>query len=223
MLEILLNPEMGTIFAKNEGVSALSGVSPIYYSSRFFMELDSGDCSAGLIPKSHTRYFGKVQFLRLEHGYIRTRTKVNGLRDITFHYSSLPEELKTLLTQGTEVSFTLRDEEGGKFCADNIEIETQSSSVSSISSHSDESISAELPESTSFDDDKIHDKSTDKSSYVLSPAIMELQRRPVPSALNPMVSSKAIHTISLTERVDALLVQVISRRFSSFDNSCWNL
>ena len=187
------------------------------------MELDSGACSASLVPESQVRYFGKVQFLRLEHGYIRTRTKINGLRDITFHYSSLPEELKALLTQGTEVSFTLKEDDGGKFYADHIEIESQSSSVSSITSHSDESISVGLPESTSFDDNRIHDKQADKSLCLLSPAVMELQRRSVPSAPDPMVSSRTIHPISLTERVDAFLAQVISRRFDPFSNSCWNL
>lgn len=190
------------------------------------MELDSSACSASLVSESQVRYFGKVQFLRLEHGYIRTRTKVNGLRDITFHYSNLSEELKKLLTQGTEVSFTLKDDEGGKFYADNIEIESQSSSASSITSHSDESFSVGLPESVAFDDDRIHDKSADKSLCLLSPAVMELQHRSVlsaPSVPDPVISSRTIHSISLTERVDAFLAQVISRRFNPFSNSCWNL
>ena len=187
------------------------------------MELDSGAFSTSLIPEPQVRYFGRVQFLRLEHGYIRTRTKINGLRDITFHYSSLPEELKTLLTQGTEVSFTLKDDDGGKFCADNIEIESQLSSVSPITSQSDESTSIGFSESPSLNDDRIHDKSTEKPSCLLSPAVMELQRRSILSATDTMISSRTIHSISLTERVDAFLAQVISRRFNSFSNSCWNL
>ena len=113
----------------------------------------------------------------------------------------------------------MKDDEGGKFYADNIEIESQSSSVSSITSHSDESISVGLPESVAFDDDRIHDKSADKSLCLLSPAVMELQHRSVisaPSVPDPVISSRTIHSISLTERVDAFLAQVISRRFNPF-------
>ena len=31
-------------------------------------------------------HYGKVQFLRLEHGYVRSKSKINGIRDITFYY-----------------------------------------------------------------------------------------------------------------------------------------
>ena len=56
-----------------------------------------------------TVHFGKVQFLRMEHGYIRTKVKINGVRDITFYYDSIPEELKSTLTLGTKVSFTVKE------------------------------------------------------------------------------------------------------------------
>ena len=207
----------------------MAGVSHSYTLLIFPMEPDSADNSAEPRSVINTRYSGKVQFLRFEHGYIRTKAKIRGLRDITFYYSSLPEALKTLLTQGTEVTFTLKDDEGGKFSAENIEIEGLDTSISLPASSSNQSqidSSSELPSS---EDELSCDSSLDKPQRGLSPAAMQFRR---PSSSSSSSSSSSANTTSqmslcpsscLTERVDSLLVQVISRKFSSLSNSCWDL
>lgn len=190
------------------------------------MEPDSADNSVEPSSVTNIRYSGKVQFLRFEHGYIRTKAKIRGLRDITFYYSSLPEALKTLLTQGTEVTFTLKDDEGGKFSAENIEIEGLDNSISLPSASPNQSqidSSSELPSS---EDGLSCDSSPDKSKRGLSPAAMQFQR---PSSSSSSSSVETTSQVSLcpssrlTERVDSLIAQVISRKFSSLSNSCWDL
>lgn len=72
--------------------------------------------------KQQNVHFGKVQFLRLDHGYIRARSKINGIRDITFHYKDLDEELKSSLVLGSIISFTVDQDENGKVIAKSIKI-----------------------------------------------------------------------------------------------------
>ena len=63
------------------------------------------------------RYTGKIQYLRQEHGYIRSKVKINGIRDVTFNFTDVdPTDLKTLEV-GDIVSFGVNMYSSGKFCA----------------------------------------------------------------------------------------------------------
>lgn len=175
------------------------------------------------------RYIGKVQFLRHEHGYIRTKTKIQGLRDITFYYSDLPEKLKEGLTQGTIVSFSLKEDENGKFSAEHIEIESikpsmlPSTEVSTISSsqllfyspkrHSDCSPnSVGIIDQISSDDEKTQSCSRKLSSIISSSSV-------IPCCQSEEKSGVAPH--ALADLVDLYLNLVISRSFNRYRSSCW--
>ena len=179
---------------------------------------------------SSDRYIGKVQFLRHEHGYIRTKTKIQGLRDITFYYSDLPERLKEDLTQGTIVSFSLKKDENGKFSAEHIEIESiqpsmfPSTEVSAMSSpqlvvFSPKQRPDRSPKSVGFidqissDDEKSQPCSRKMSDTISSSSV-------VPCYQSTQDKSEVAHH-DLAHLVDLYLDLVISRSFNRYRSSCW--
>ena len=179
---------------------------------------------------SSDRYIGKVQFLRHEHGYIRTKTKIQGLRDITFYYSDLPEKLKEELTQGTIVSFSLKEDENGKFSAEHIEIESiqpsmfPSTEVSTLSSsqllmfspkrRSDRSPnSVGIIDQISSDDEKSQSCSRKMSDIISSSSVD-------PCCQSIQDKNEVAHH-DLADLVDLYLDLVISRSFNRYRSSCW--
>ena len=64
--------------------------SQICYMTEILSEIDDDK-----EEKEVEVHYGKVQFLRLEHGYIRAKSKINGIRDITFYYKDLDEDLNS--------------------------------------------------------------------------------------------------------------------------------
>lgn len=162
-----------------------------------------------------TVYFGKVQFLRMEHGYIRTKVKINGVRDITFYYDSIPEELKSTLTLGTKVSFTVKEDGAGKFCAENIEIVSEPSEASLPSVASSLSLSS-LDALTSDDEIRegcIPSRKSSFSGVPRTPASMQLC---FSQLQKPVVSS-------FSQNVDDYLQRVLTGNYNHRTASCWLL
>lgn len=158
-------------------------------------------------------HFGKVQFLRMEHGYIRTKSKINGLRDITFYYDSIPTELKETLTLGTKVSFTVREDDTGKICAENIEIIAEpSDSLPTVAS----ALSlTSLDTTTSEDDIREGQIPSRKNSFTI------LLRTPASMQLSMFQFQKG--NSSLSQNVDDYLQRVLNRNYDQYTNSCWLL
>ena len=160
----------------------------------------------------------------------RTKTKIQGLRDITFYYSDLPERLKEDLTQGTIVSFSLKKDENGKFSAEHIEIESiqpsmfPSTEVSAMSSpqlvvFSPKQRPDRSPNSVGFidqissDDEKSQPCSRKMSDTISSSSV-------VPCYQSTQDKSEVAHH-DLAHLVDLYLDLVISRSFNRYRSSCW--
>ena len=174
------------------------------------------------VPIAPKRHMGKVQFLRLEHGYIRIKNKINGVRDVTFYYSDLTEELKETLALGSMVSFSIAVDANGRFCATDIEIEkNQAESPTSIPSIPSSSSIPSLESST--DDEYLESAGNSrKNSFSLSvrtPATMQqyLQQYTKPTESKCSINDRE----SLSKSVDHFLELVLLRKFDSSFNSCW--
>ena len=180
------------------------------------------ECSVS-VPIAPERHSGKVQFLRLEHGYIRIKNKINGVRDVTFYYSDLTEELKETLALGSMVSFSIAVDENGKFCATDIEIEKNQAEPLSPMRSTPSSNSIPSLESSSDDDYLESAGNSRKNSFSLTvrtPATMQQylqQYTTKPSESKCSINDRD----SLSKSVDHFLELVLSRRFDNNFNSCW--
>lgn len=179
------------------------------------------ECS-GSVPIAPERHIGKVQFLRLEHGYIRIKNKINGVRDITFYYSDLTEELKETLVLASVVSFSIAVDATGKFCATDIQIEKNQSEPSPSIRSTPSSGSIPSLESSSDDDYLESAGNSRKNSFSLTvrtPATMQqyLQQYAKPSESKCSIICRD----SLSKSVDHFLELVLSRNFDNSFNSCW--
>lgn len=171
------------------------------------------------------RYFGKVQFLRLEHGYIRTKTKINGIRDITFYYKDLDDNLKDLLILGSVISFEIVYDEKGKIIAKSIKLievpkENQNQSARdspSVRTENDSySMSSENDESgsqTSIRRDSV-------SSITRTPASMQLYLQNH-NRFDIDEERRKEQGIEFGDLVNHFLERVISRNYDSSNTSCW--
>ena len=181
----------------------------------------------------YDRYFGKVQFLRHEHGYIRTKTKIQGLRDITFYYSDLPEKLKEALTQGTIVSFSLKEDENGKFSAEQIEIENSQPSLLSstelstfpsdqLLTFSSKQHSDGSPNSVgSIDQISSDDEKSQTSSRKMSGTMSPSSKVQCYQGHQNISEKDEVDHHDLGDLVDMYLDIVISRSFNRYRSSCW--
>ena len=87
------------------------------------------------------RFLGKIQYIKTDHGYIRSKSKINGVRDITFNLLDLPHHVQKTLSVGDFVSFRVNFFTSGKFCAVDVQKDfsqdtanRSSSPLSSVSS-----------------------------------------------------------------------------------------
>lgn len=173
-------------------------------------------------------HYGKVQFLRLEHGYIRAKSKINGIRDITFYYKDLDEDLNSLLVLGSIISFTVDQDENGKVIAKSIKIiETpQHENLHSAQVPSD--VRSQDGTSTLSSDSggmlyNINNNIVEFQTIVRSPATMQLffQNRNHSDSENNLSKSSTEENIPFENLVNLFLEKVISRDYDSSKTSCW--
>lgn len=182
--------------------------------------------SRALTCSANERYLGKIQYLRQEYGYIRAKSKIHGIRDITFSYSDTPREIIDGLSIGDQVSFTIAVYSSGKFSAKDVRKESfqqsaptsnrSSSPVLSISSN-DNVAAGELcsPLLSSFQEsccESIHESDAFSSCTTNVPgSFMSL----APNA----VFSGGVN--SFASEVDCFLEKVVMRTFIPSVSTCW--
>lgn len=166
------------------------------------------------ISSIHTGiHFGKVQFLRLEHGYIRSKVKMNGIRDITFYYKDLDEALKDILILGSLVSFVVDQDERGKLIAKSIKLTELPKDVPAQDSGS---VQTEKTSDSIFSDDDC--SGTSSNNIILrTPATMQLFLQ------NQKDLSCEIKYpfADFDKRVNIFLEKVMSHDYDSSRTSCW--
>lgn len=175
------------------------------------------------VPITTERHHGKVQFLRLEHGYIRTKVKINGIRDVTFYYSDLSEGMKETLALGTTVTFTVDMDSNGKFCAKNIEIDEVQSEHTTPKLHPIPSTISISSLDITSDDDSIESAiPSRKSSFSLSVRTPATMQQYLQQYIKPAESkSSIVDAESLSRNVDHFLELALSKNFNSNYCSCW--
>lgn len=197
--------------------------SQICYMTEILSEIDDDK-----EEKEVEVHYGKVQFLRLEHGYIRAKSKINGIRDITFYYKDLDEDLNSLLVLGSIISFTVDQDENGKVIAKSIKI---------IETPQDENLhSAQVPSDVRSQDGastlssdsggmlyNINNNIVEFQTIVRSPATMQLffQNRNHSYSENNLSKSSTEENIPFENLVNLFLEKVISRDYDSSKTSCW--
>lgn len=156
---------------------------------------------------SRQRYIGKVQFLKADFGYIRSRSKINGIRDITFNYLDVPISLRRELQVGDHVSFRVTTFSSGKFCAVDIRRDDQTyvyepiDSTTRSSSPTSSLLSAEV--------------NTDE------PYAVEITNKVEKPSLDAVFPTLSVVTHDFSSKVDIFFEKVISRRFDPSYSSCW--
>ena len=171
------------------------------------------------------RFYGKIQYMRAEHGYIRSRSKIEGVRDITFNYYEMPRDIQRSLSVGDLVSFRVNFFSSGKFCAVDVKKEdflpapqtpNRSASPFSISS-CDTSV-----------DGGFSGSRRGSISYPLKEMEYSTEKKDVPPAF--IVSSLPVFNVGLgsSDRedplsiaVDAFIEKGISRNYNAACTSCW--
>lgn len=171
------------------------------------------------------RYCGKVQFLRLEHGYIRTKTKINGIRDITFYYKDLDDNLKDLLILGSVISFEIMYDEKGKITAKSIKLielpkEDQNHSAQDCPSVRFENDSYSMSSENDESGSQSSLRRDSVSSIIRTPASMQLYLQ---NHNHFDIEKESIKEqgIEFDDLVNHFLERVISRNYDSTNTSCW--
>ena len=181
--------------------------------------------SRALTFSANERYFGKIQYLRQEYGYIRAKSKIHGIRDITFSYSDTPREIIDGLSIGDQVSFTVAMYSSGKFSAKDVRKESfeqpaptqirSASPVLSISSN-DNVADGELcnPMLSDF-----------QESYCESSTGNDVFSSCTTNVSGPFMSmtpSAVLHGVkSFASEVDSFLEKVVMRTFVPPVSTCW--
>ena len=153
---------------------------------------------------SQQQFTGKVQFLKADYGYIRSRSKINGIRDITFNYMDVDSSLNRSLQVGDLVSFRVVIFPSGKFCAVDIKMDISANGFPTVARSSSPVASLSSLESCSDDS-----SSTAAFDY------------PLQSSFDVVSYGEQPNKDSLSLRVDDFLQRVISRNFNSGFSSCW--
>lgn len=165
------------------------------------------------------RYIGKVQFLRQEHGYIRSKVKINGIRDVTFSFSEVHLSSTDSLAIGDIVSFRVNIYSSRKFCA--VDIRKEVIDSSSVSQRSGSPVSV-----------LSSDHSMDSPMSNIRNYAFEYQSEPSPKLDSDLGFSKDVFVIPSYEKVseekdqfslgvDSFLEKVISRNYNASFTTCW--
>ena len=166
------------------------------------------------------RFYGKIQYLRNDHGYIRSKLKIHGVRDITFNFLDMPRDVQKSLEIGDPVSFRVNFFSSGKFCATDVRKE---SSLPDMRSDSPLSIS-----STDSIVDAGYNRVAEKmnhASWSIRQQEMDCCREPdsdfvIPS-LDWSMNQPHVEKDSFSLVVDSFMEKVISRQYNASYTTCW--
>ena len=166
------------------------------------------------------RFYGKIQYMRNDHGYIRSKLKIHGVRDITFNYLDMPRDVQQSLEIGDPVSFRVNFFSSGKFCAIDVQKE---SSLPDIRSDSPLSIS-----STDTIVDAGYNRVSEKKDHAcwsISRSEMDRFRKPdndfvIPS-LDWSMDQPRVEKDPFSVAVDTFMEKVISRQYNASYTTCW--
>ena len=170
--------------------------------------------------ESSERYVGKVQYLRVDHGYIRSKTKINGIRDVTFNFSDVHVQCVNSLQIGDIVSFRVNMYSSGKFCAIDIRKDScvDSQSESNRSGSPISISSASVPDFTT-NSHYLQDYEFDNSSCNSSGNCdFELFKKPF---IIPSCNKKAEEKDPFSQSVDCYFERVLSRKYDPSYTTCW--
>ena len=164
------------------------------------------------------RYFGKVQYLRQDHGYIRSKTKINGIRDVTFNFSDVHAKSLGAIQIGDIVSFRVNIYSSGKFCAIDIRKESDCT-ISHNQTRSGSPLSFGSIEHTEHSDNNQFMQESDSEISSCSSSnhyIYDFTTEPF------IISSckQSEEKDPFSRSVDSFLEKVISRNYSSL-STCW--
>ena len=168
----------------------------------------------------HDFHFGKIQFLRYDHGYIRTKAKIDGIRDIKFLYEELDSCLKEKLTLGSEVMFLVIKDKKEKLIAISIQLTNEVANDQFLSVHNSAQTSCVFSEGSFLSS---NDESSQSSHDILATESSTFVPRTPASMLVTYEKQKEQHQIemSFNEYVDNYLEKVISRQYCKQNSSCW--
>ena len=178
------------------------------------------------------RFMGKIQYIKVDHGYIRSKSKINGVRDITFNLLDIPRNVQKSLNVGDLVSFRVNFFHSGKFCA--VDVQREFAQVPSTRSSSPVSSISSIESLTDSASIQSIEKTERSNSYVLNgykdPAyefrpLQTIQYREwipsKPALVVEKMDSPSPKTDVLSQAVDRFMEKVISRKFNPHFSSCW--
>lgn len=173
-------------------------------------------------------HIGKVQFLRLEHGYLRSKTKIHGIRDIIFYYKDLDEELMTILVVGTIIAFEVVRDDSGKLIATSIKLIKLPEENSSVSAPENSCVqnNSESDSSNLDDIDNIGSSSSKKET------VLTIHRTPATihqyfniqcekSSNKEYQDMKTQECSDFNTLVNIFLERVITGEYDHYNTSCW--
>ena len=176
------------------------------------------------------RFKGKIQYIKTDHGYIRSKSKINGVRDITFNLLDLPRDVQKTLNVGDFVSFRVNFFTSGKFCAVDVQkdishasITRSSSPISSVSSI--DSLTEVVPCSCGRRSEKssladiVQKCEGEIHEYI--PKQSTQYAKWIPTNIYPTTSKVVGRKDELSQAVDQFMRKVMSRQFNSHFTSCW--
>ena len=171
------------------------------------------------------RYIGKIQYLRQEHGYIRSKVKINGIRDVTFNFTDVDATDLETLEVGDIVSFGVNIYSSGKFCA--IDIRKQKCTDEGYCTRSDSPISTlssdHAAENTYVDISNYSTKQTFCESEVSSCCSpKKCCDSPIDSSfVIPFLTKENNEVDQFTQNVNSFLEKVITRNYDVSCTTCW--
>lgn len=176
------------------------------------------------------RFMGKIQYIKTDHGYIRSKSKINGVRDITFNLLDLPRDVQKTLSVGDSVSFRVNFFTSGKFCAVDVQKDIpqvtanrSSSPLSSVSSI--DSLTEVIPYLGNMRIEKstlaevVQRCEGEIREYIPKQSIQYPQW--VPTNENQITSKVVVRKDDLSQAVDQYMRKVMTRQFNSHFSSCW--
>ena len=197
---------------------------PMVYEKRFrdFNAFESTD--------TLQRFLGKIQYIKTDHGYIRSKSKINGVRDITFNLLDLPRHVQKTLSVGDFVSFRVNFFASGKFCAVDVQKDLSHETVNRSSSPLSSVSSIDLlTEAVPYSGSTRSEKST--FAEVVKRCEGEIReyipKQPIQcpqwelTNINSTKSKVVERKDELSQAVDQYMRKVISRQFNSHFASCW--
>ena len=166
------------------------------------------------------RFYGKVQYLRNDHGYIRSKLKIHGVRDITFNFLDMPRDVQKSLEIGDPVSFRVNFFSSGKFCAIDVQKESSLPDVRSDSPLSISSTETVIDAGYSRGVEK-----PDQTSWSVRQNEADCFRKPDTDFVIPSLGwnrkQPLVEKDPFSIAVDTFMEKVISRQYNATCTTCW--